>query len=54
MAAAQSSILSSSSLVTSRETEIALVSNTTSRNVAKDNAIQINGHIANEVHHYNL
>ncbi|KAF1922178.1 uncharacterized protein M421DRAFT_389859 [Didymella exigua CBS 183.55] len=54
MAAAQSYIFSNSSPVTSRETEIALVSNTTSRNVAKDTAIQINGHIANDVHHWNF
>jgi hypothetical protein len=54
MAVAQSFIGSNSSPVNSRETEIAPVSNTTSGNVAKDNAIQINGHIANEVHNWNL
>jgi hypothetical protein len=34
------------------ESEVALVSNTTSGNVAKDASIQINGHIANEIHNY--
>jgi hypothetical protein len=54
MPATQSTILSNPSPVKTREIDVALVSNTTSRNVAKDTAIQINGHIANEVHNWNL
>jgi hypothetical protein len=39
-------------VASTRESETALVSNNISRNVAKDTAIQINGHIANEIHNY--
>jgi hypothetical protein len=45
-------LLDPSPIASTRESETALVSNTTSQNVAKDTAIQVNGHIANEVHNY--
>jgi len=46
-------LLDSSPKSSPGDREAALVSNTTSRNVAKGSAIQINGHIANEVNSLN-
>ncbi|KAH7411619.1 hypothetical protein DE146DRAFT_243208 [Phaeosphaeria sp. MPI-PUGE-AT-0046c] len=54
MAVTRSSVLLDPKLALSpKESDKILVTNTTSHNIAEDTSIQINGHIANEIHSYN-